>query len=85
MVPETSAIFNQLIQLIAREDFINVSRRESLRSYIRILYLGGGASNPAYLTLFKKRCQSCMLSLTKSPVRHPGPTWLNYNPVGNVK
>jgi hypothetical protein len=32
LIPETS-IFNQLTRLIAREDFINVSRRESFRSY----------------------------------------------------
>jgi hypothetical protein len=33
LVPETS-MFYQLTRLIAREDFINVSRRESLRSYM---------------------------------------------------
>jgi hypothetical protein len=33
LVPEMS-IFNQLTQLIAREDFIHISHRESFRSYI---------------------------------------------------
>jgi hypothetical protein len=30
MVPETSLTFNQLTRLIAREDFVNFSRRERL-------------------------------------------------------
>jgi hypothetical protein len=34
MVAETSAIFNQLTRLIAREDFITFSRIESCRSKI---------------------------------------------------
>jgi hypothetical protein len=34
MIPETLAIFSQLTRLIAREDFINVCRRESFRSYL---------------------------------------------------
>jgi hypothetical protein len=34
LVPETSVIFNQLTRVMAREDFINVSRRESFTSYI---------------------------------------------------
>lgn len=33
IVPEISAIFNQLTGLIVRENLINFSRRESLRSY----------------------------------------------------
>jgi hypothetical protein len=35
IVPETYVIFNQLTRLIARENFINFSRRKSFRSYIR--------------------------------------------------
>jgi hypothetical protein len=38
LVPETS-IFKQLTRLIAREDFINVSRRESFKSYIVLISL----------------------------------------------
>jgi hypothetical protein len=34
IVPETSVMFNQRTQLIAREDLINFSLRESFRSYI---------------------------------------------------
>jgi hypothetical protein len=37
MVPETSAIFNQLTRLIVREDFINVNHRENFGSYLRFL------------------------------------------------
>jgi hypothetical protein len=33
VVPETSVIFNQVTRLIAREHFIDFSRRESLRFY----------------------------------------------------
>jgi hypothetical protein len=33
MVPDTSVLLNQLTWLIAREDFINASRRESFTSY----------------------------------------------------
>jgi hypothetical protein len=33
MVPETSAVSKRLTRLIAREDFINVSRRESYTSH----------------------------------------------------
>jgi hypothetical protein len=39
MVPETSVIFNQLTRLVAREDFINVSRLESFRSYVIYQFL----------------------------------------------
>jgi hypothetical protein len=35
--PQTFVIFNQLTQLIAREDFINISRRESFKLYVIIL------------------------------------------------
>jgi hypothetical protein len=38
LVPEIS-IFNELIRLIAQEDFINVSHRESFRSCIYAVYL----------------------------------------------
>jgi hypothetical protein len=34
IVPETLVIFNQVTWLIAQEDFINVIRHESFRSYI---------------------------------------------------
>jgi hypothetical protein len=34
MVLQTSVIFNQLTWLVGRENFINVCRRESFRSYI---------------------------------------------------
>jgi hypothetical protein len=33
MVLEMLVIFNQLTQLMAQEDFINISHRESFRSY----------------------------------------------------
>jgi hypothetical protein len=38
MVPETLVIFNQLTQLIAWEDFINVSCHENFRSYKTVNY-----------------------------------------------
>jgi hypothetical protein len=34
MVLEMSVLFNQLTLLIAREDFVDFSRRESFRAYI---------------------------------------------------
>jgi hypothetical protein len=34
MVPETLGFFRQLTQLVDREEFIEFSRRESLKSYI---------------------------------------------------
>jgi hypothetical protein len=37
MVPETSVIFNQLTWLIAREDYINFSRRETFTSYKTVM------------------------------------------------
>jgi hypothetical protein len=37
LVPET-LIFNQLTWLITQEDFINVHRRESFRSYITTMF-----------------------------------------------
>jgi hypothetical protein len=37
MVPETSVIFNQLTRLVAWEDFIKVSRRESFGSYGKLI------------------------------------------------
>jgi hypothetical protein len=34
MVSETSEIFNEMTQLIARKDFTNFSRLEGFRSYV---------------------------------------------------
>jgi hypothetical protein len=33
MVPATPVIFNHRTRLVAQEDFVNFSRRESFRSY----------------------------------------------------
>jgi hypothetical protein len=41
MVPETSVIFDQLTLLVVREDFINVSRRESLGHMKLVDFLEG--------------------------------------------
>jgi hypothetical protein len=38
MVPETLVTFKQLTRLIAGEDFINFSRRESFESCMKILW-----------------------------------------------
>jgi hypothetical protein len=46
-VPETSvSICNQLTRLCAREDFIEFSRRESLKLYIRKISLLTDVINP---------------------------------------
>jgi hypothetical protein len=39
MVSETSVIFNQLTWLVAKEDVINLSRRESFTSHFKIAIL----------------------------------------------
>jgi hypothetical protein len=37
MVSETSVTFNELARLVVREDFINVSSHETVRSYKKVL------------------------------------------------
>jgi hypothetical protein len=48
MVPETSVIFNQLTQLVAREDLINFGRLKTSNLKLELIFIARGPHSAAF-------------------------------------
>jgi hypothetical protein len=58
MILKMLVIFNQLTQLMAQEDFINFSHRESFRSYFTKLVCSTAVSNSALAMQLRLVCKN---------------------------